>query len=273
MSAHRIVLVEDDDDLRLIASMSLETMGGHKVLALESGARAVDEAANFIPDLLILDVSMPVMDGPQTLAALRQQPALRDVPAVFLTAHTQAKQVTRYRSLGAVDVIAKPFDPKHLCDRVQAVLDLPKARREQAVMSWAPTQPGALPEATPTALVVEDDPGVRYLLGFILGQQGWRVVEAHDGPQALEAIKKGEVTDVVLMDIMLPGIDGLKLLVLLRAEGRWRGVPVMMLTAKGDEASVARAYAAGASDYLGKPFEPADLAARLKRLRQKSTGR
>lgn len=273
MSRRRIVLVEDDDDLRMVASMSLQSMGGHKVLALESGARAVAEAANFTPDLLILDVSMPVMDGPQTLAALRQQPALQDVPAVFLTAHTQAKQVAQYRSLGAVDVIAKPFDPQHLCDRVQAVLELPQGERERAVMSWAPTLSGALPEATPSALVIEDDPGVRYLLEFILRQQGWRVLEAHDGPQALEAIKQGEVTDVVLLDIMLPDIDGLKLLVLLRAEGRWRGVPVMMLTAKGDEPSVARAYAAGASDYLGKPFEPADLVARLKRLRQKKAGR
>lgn len=272
MSPHRIVLVDDDDGVRLIASMSLETIGGYKVLALESGARAVAEAANFIPDLLILDVSMPVMDGPQTLAALRQQPALRDVPAVFLTAHTQGKQVAHYRSLGAMDVIAKPFDPAQLCSRVQAVLDLPSAARVEAVLSWAPTQAGGLPEARPTALVVEDDPGVRYLLGFILQQQGWRVLEADDGPQALEAIKQGEVTDVVLMDIMLPGIDGLKLLVLLRAEGRWRGVPVMMLTAKGDETSITRALAAGASDYLCKPFDPADLVARLQRLRRLSAG-
>ena len=257
MSPRRIVLVEDDDDLRLIAALSLEAMGGHKVLACESGARAVAEAADFIPDLLILDVSMLVMDGPQTLAALRQQPALRDVPAVFLTAHTQGKQVAHYRSLGAVDVIAKPFDPAQLCSRVQAVLDL---------------SPTAQPETQPTALVVEDDPGVRYLLGFILQQQGWRVLEADDGPRALEAIKQGEVTDVVLMDIMLPGIDGLKLLVVLRAEERWRGVPVMMLTAKGDETSITHALAAGASDYLGKPFDPADLVARLQRLRRLSAG-
>lgn len=272
MSPCRIVLVEDDDDLRLIASMSLETIGGHKVLALESGARAVAEAANFIPDLLILDVSMPLMDGPQTLSALRQQPALHEVPAVFLTAHTQGKQVAHFRSLGAVDVIAKPFDPAQLCSRVQAVLNLPPAARVEAVLSWAPTQAGGLPETLPTALVVEDDPGVRYLLGFILQQQGWRVLEADDGPRALEAIKLGEVTDVVLMDIMLPGIDGLELLELLRAEERWRGVPVMMLTAKGDETSITRALAAGASDYLGKPFDPADLVARLQRLRRQSAG-
>lgn len=255
MRGRRIVLVEDDDGIREIAQMSLEAIGDHEVLALNSGERAVAEAAGFAPDLMVLDVSMPGMDGPQTLAALRQQAALRDVPAVFLTAHTQAGEVAHYRTLGAADVIAKPFDPDHLCERVEALfaaLQAPAATAAQA--------------SGPTALVVEDDPGIRYLLGFILEQEGYRVLEAHDGEQGLQAITEGEVADVVLLDIMLPRIDGLDLLDRLRALPRWDAVPVMMLTAKGDEPSVTRALSAGADDYLGKPFDPADLVARLERL-------
>ena len=118
----RIVLVEDDDSIRLIAQLSLETLGGHQVLALASGEDAVARAAGFSPDLLLLDVSMPGMDGPETLAALRKQPGLADVPAVFLTAHTQPAKVSEIRSLGAVDVIAKPFDPEHLVERLARVL-------------------------------------------------------------------------------------------------------------------------------------------------------
>lgn len=253
MSGRRILLVEDDDSIRTIAVMSLQELGGHQVLAFASGEEALARAVPFAPELLMLDVSMPGMDGPQTLVALRRQPELRHVPAVFLTAHTNARQVAELRKLGAIDVIAKPFDPMHLCDRIMAVL----------------TGPGTIPaplERPPLALVVEDDPGIRYLLDFILHQQGWAVVEAHDGRQGLAAIHQGPVADAVLLDVMLPQIDGLQLLEQLRELPRWDGVPVMMLTAKGDETSVRHALAAGAADYLVKPFDPAELANRLGRL-------
>lgn len=117
----RILLVEDDDSIRQIAVMSLQLIGGHEVLAVDSGAEAVARAAAFAPGLLVLDVSMPGMDGPQTLEALRQMPSLAATPAVFLTARTQAKEVERLRELGALDVIAKPFDPVQLCDRIKAL--------------------------------------------------------------------------------------------------------------------------------------------------------
>jgi len=84
----------------------------------------------------------------------------------------------------------------------------------------------------------------------------------------LHAINNGPVADIVILDINLPGIDGLQLLERLRSMDRWHGVPVMMLSADGDEPSVARALNAGASDYLVKPFDPTELVARLDRLPQ-----
>jgi CheY-like chemotaxis protein len=120
--AARILLVEDDDAIRFIAAMALRTLGGHEVLPVASGPQAIAEAAAFAPQLLLLDVSMPGMDGPETLAALRAQPALQSVPAVFLTARTQAQEVAQLRSLGAVDVIAKPFEPAELVERIQGLL-------------------------------------------------------------------------------------------------------------------------------------------------------
>jgi DNA-binding response OmpR family regulator len=256
MSGRRILLVEDDEGIRTIATLSLEQLGGHQVLAFGSGEEAVARAAPFAPELLVLDVSMPGMDGPQTLAALRRMPELQRVPAVFLTAHTHARQVAELRQLGAIDVIAKPFDPMHLCDRITAVLTGPD------------TIPAPL-EKAPLALVVEDDPGIRYLLGFILQRQGWVEVQACDGNQGLAAITKGPVADAAVLDIMLPDIDGLQLLQALRSNSRWKNVPVMMLTGKGDEPSVRRALELGANDYLGKPFEPMEFAERLNRLRRR----
>ncbi len=261
MSRHRIVLVDDEEDIRLVAQFALEQLGGYEVLALGSGREAVDRTAAFSPSLLLLDGSMPGMDGPQTLLALRGQPALKHVPAVFLTAHTSARRIADFRALGAVDVIAKPFEPQHLCDRVSSLLVSPDTVPAMDLEDEEQAQ-----RKKPVALVVEDDPGIRYLLGFILEQQGWRVLEACDGPQGLAAILDGPVTDAVLLDIMLPGVDGLQLLDIIRGDRRWKGVPVMMLTTKGDEPSVSRALAAGANDYVAKPFDPADLAARVNRL-------
>lgn len=117
----RILLVEDDDSIRQIAVMSLQLVGGHEVLAVASGAEALERAPAYAPQLLVLDVSMPGMDGPQTLRALRQLPSLATTPAVFLTARTQAKEVERLKELGALDVIAKPFDPLQLCERIKAL--------------------------------------------------------------------------------------------------------------------------------------------------------
>lgn len=256
MTGRRILLVEDDDSIRTVAVMALEELGGHQVLAFASGEDALERGGPFQPELMVLDVSLPGMDGPQTLQEFRKDPEMRMVPAVFLTAHTHAHQVAELRKRGARDVIAKPFDPMHLCDRIAAVLAQPD------------TIPAPL-EPPPVALLVEDDPGVRYLLCFILQQQGWVVMEAFDGRQGLAAIVKGTVADAVLLDIMLPHVDGLQLLEVLRGREKWKDVPVMMLTAKGDEASVSRALALGANDYLAKPFDPAELAQRLNRLPRK----
>ncbi|QJC57557.1 Phosphate regulon transcriptional regulatory protein PhoB [Polaromonas vacuolata] len=264
MSAQRILLVEDDKDIRSIVQLALEHLGGYQVLACACGAQALAEAANFRPDLLLLDVSMPDMDGLETLAALRQQSALALVPVAFLTAHTAAKQVSQYRALNAVDVIAKPFDPHQLCERIRAIL-AKTATATTSVSAPANTDQARTDQAR-VALVVEDDPSIRYLLGFILAQQGWAMLEAHDGLQGKAAILGGPVVDAVLLDIMLPEIDGLQLLDILRSQRRWKDVPVMMLSASGDEPSVKRALVSGANDYLAKPFDPDDLIARLSRM-------
>lgn len=118
----------------------------------------------------------------------------------------------------------------------------------------------------PAALLVEDDESIAYLLRFLLERLGCRVLAAKDGLEAMQAIESGEVARLVLLDMMLPVHDGLTLLARLRSLPRWEGVPVVMLTAKGEQGFVDRAYAAGANDFVQKPFNPTELIARLKPL-------
>lgn len=117
----RILYVEDEADIQAVAKLALELVGGFTVKICSSGEEAVKEAAAFAPDMVLLDVMMPGMDGPSTLAALRKLPSLANVPFAFMTAKVQPQEVEHYKSLGARDVIAKPFDPMTLSDKVRAI--------------------------------------------------------------------------------------------------------------------------------------------------------
>lgn len=117
----RILLVEDDPDIRTVAQLSLETLGGFELRMAGSGQEALLQAEAFEPDLLILDVMMPGLDGPGTLAGLRQKPHLAQTPAIFMTAKVQPQEVAHLQDLGALAVIAKPFDPMTLPDQVRSL--------------------------------------------------------------------------------------------------------------------------------------------------------
>lgn len=118
---NRILIVEDEPDIQMIARLALKNVGGFTVRVASSGADALTEAPGFAPDLILLDVMMPGMDGPTTLKALRTIPALAATPVVFMTAKVQPAEVAHYRSMGALQVIAKPFDPMTLAETVRQV--------------------------------------------------------------------------------------------------------------------------------------------------------
>lgn len=115
---NKILYVEDDPDIQDVAKMALGVVGGYTLHACSSGAEAVQQAQAFAPDLILLDVMMPDMDGPTTLVALRKLSGLADTPAVFMTAKVMPADIAHYKSLGAIDVIAKPFDPMVLATRI-----------------------------------------------------------------------------------------------------------------------------------------------------------
>jgi len=118
----RILYVDDEDDIREIAQMSLELEPEFEVRTCSSGAEALADAAAWRPDLILLDVMMPDMDGPETLKRLAASQPTASIPVVFITARTQTHEVERYLNMGAVGVIAKPFDPLALAGEVRKLL-------------------------------------------------------------------------------------------------------------------------------------------------------
>lgn len=117
----RIMYVDDEPDVRKVAKISLEKVGRFDLCLCSAGQEALEKIGGFGPDLIILDVMMPNMDGPATLQALRGIETFASTPVIFITAKAQPAEVQHYRDLGAVDVILKPFHPMKLPDQLRAV--------------------------------------------------------------------------------------------------------------------------------------------------------
>lgn len=122
MTAIRVLHIDDEADIREVIEISLGLDPVFMIRGCESGAEGLAVAAEWNPDVILLDVMMPVMDGPATLLRLRANPRTVDIPVIFMTARAQARELDRFRSIGAVGVIAKPFDPMTLAASVRDYL-------------------------------------------------------------------------------------------------------------------------------------------------------
>jgi len=117
----RILYVEDEPDIRSVAQIALENIGGFTLNICCSGAEAIENAPIFKPDLLLLDVMMPGMDGVTTLQELRKLSGLENTPAMFMTAKVQPQEIEQLLKEGAIDVIPKPFDPMTLSENIKSL--------------------------------------------------------------------------------------------------------------------------------------------------------
>jgi CheY-like chemotaxis protein len=119
----KVLLVDDDQNIRFVAQVSLEGLTKWHIVLAESGEEALRKATADKPDVIVLDMMMPGMDGPTTFAKLREQPGLASVPIIFMTAKVQTQEVQSYLDLGAAGVITKPFDPMKLPEDICRIVD------------------------------------------------------------------------------------------------------------------------------------------------------
>ena len=117
----KILLAEDEEDIRTIAQIALEDIGQLQAEFCASGQEVLNKVDSFRPDLIILDVMMPGMDGVATFHALQKKPEFAKIPVIFMTAKVQSTEILSYKEMGALEVIAKPFDPMTLADQIQSI--------------------------------------------------------------------------------------------------------------------------------------------------------
>ena len=125
MAERKVLIVDDEADIREVAAMSLETVCGWNVVQARSGPEGIRIAQADHPDVILLDVMMPDMDGPMTLQALRADAAIASIPVIFLTAKVQSSDRKRFADMGVSAVLSKPFDPLLLGDQIAEALNWP----------------------------------------------------------------------------------------------------------------------------------------------------
>ena len=200
----RILVVDDDPTVRALMDRHL-TRQGFAVLTAASGVEALALARDTHPAAITLDVMMPELDGWSVLAALKGDPALADIPVILVTIIDDRQ---RGYALGATEYMVKPIDRQRLVDTLRALTGTSSGR----------------------VLLVEDDEVARAAIGQALARGGWRVDTADNGRSALERLAKS-VPDAIVLDLIMPEMDGFEFLAELRSHGSWHDVPVLVVTA------------------------------------------
>lgn len=238
------VLVADDEAfLRKKLVLSLRE-AGFKVEEAEDGLTAVTLAKVHKPDLIIMDYLMPMMDGIAAIQQIREDESLRSVPVLMLTTHSKIKDVKRMFDCPVDGYIAKPFEPQHVIARVQETLHK---------KAWSAEVSATANETRKRILIVDDYVVFRRKVGLILQEAGFQVEEADNGLMGVQEARKSK-PDLILMDVMMPVMDGFDATRHIREEEALQDVPIIMLTTNVKIKDVPKALGYGVDSYIAKPM-------------------
>lgn len=254
--AFRLLLVDDVHE-NLHALMHI-LRDDYALSAATNGMKALELAQQTPqPDLILLDIKMPEMDGYEVLSQLKQNPQTAPIPVIFVTALSEAADEARGIALGVADYITKPVNPDLLKKRIRNQLDLVRYQ-QQPLMSGLTLES---PQEPATLLIVDDRPENIHELMQAL-KVDYRIVAASSGAQAL-ALMQQSLPDLILLDILMPEMDGFELCRRIKQTPLWANIPVMFVSVVGATQEKVRGFSLGAADFITKPFEIDEVRARI----------
>lgn len=268
------LVVDDLAPMRKVTTSQLHLMGAHTVLAASNGLEALQLLRSRRIDIILSDWSMPVMSGLELLQAVRADTKLSHLPFIMITAETERIRIEEAIHNGVTSLLIKPYTAGALTMRLERALAArPCGPRATAVK--ADIEPSTVPRATetavpgnkgavrPTILVVDDSPENLLLLSHLFKDE-YRVRVGNSGAMALEMCQSNNPPDLVLLDIMMPGIDGFEVARRMREHPASQAIPVIFVTAMTDKAASLRGFELGAVDFVTKPIDPEVLKPRVR---------
>ena len=252
-----VLLVDDLEDQRELYREYLEFVG-FRVEVARDGFDAIERAQELRPDVVVMDLAMPGLDGFETTQRLKLLETTRAIPVIALTAHELPREWAI--SAGCAAYLRKPCEPYDLALEVTSAL-----RRAADAAPRAPEVPSAGVAARPRVMVVDDHEDARELFSRYLDGLGYAVVVAADGDEAMRDIPLLR-PDVVVMDLDLPRLDGWEAIRRLKRDPLTRPIPVIAVSGHVYDADREQAWAAGCSAFLSKPCPPDRLHAEIERM-------
>ncbi len=261
----RLLLVEDNEAER----MSVSALLGHDdidIASVGSGSEALAALRRDPADCVVLDLSLPDMSGFDVLERMRDDAEIGEVPVVVFTGRELSpEEDAKLHSMARSVVVKGVESPERLLDETalflhRVVADLPAAK--QAMLEELHSSDEDL--VGETVLLVDDDARNIFALSSVLERRGMKVLTATTGTEAIEVINNEPKVAIVLMDIMMPGMDGYETMQVIRSDPNFRRLPIVALTAKAMKGDREKCLEAGASDYLAKPVNTEQLLSALR---------
>ena len=272
---HIVFLVVDDFEPMLkVTSDQLRSLGAMSIVTAKNGAEALRMLQKQQVDIVLSDWNMPVMTGLELLKAVRADKKLSRLPFIMITAEAERNHIEEAIANGVNDLLVKPYTADRLATRIEKALTSrprasspvgarPAARREAPATAIEPVSQVAREPVRPTILIVDDAPDNLQLLAELFKDE-YGVLIARSGELALGICQSNDPPDLVLLDIMMPGMDGFEVARRMRQHPTSESIPVIFVTAmSGDEARL-QGLELGAVDFVTKPIDPVVLKPRVR---------
>lgn len=264
------ILITEDDPFTANICSDKFSQGGFEVSLAHDGKAAIELLKSHPPDVVLLDLMLPEIDGIGVLRFIRSQESLRDLPVIVWSNSTAFSNLAKSaRDAGATTFLNKGnIGPQKLLDEVTKLLSL-------TPMPLPPAQPQPQPAIKASAkairvIIADDDNVIHSVLGFFMGQAGYVVRSAFNGRQAME-MAQADPPDIIVLDAMIPQLDGFEVLNLWRKHPLLAKIPVIMLTASKNDGRKFEALASGVVKFITKPFSPDNLVETIRQFAGKQT--
>lgn len=268
----KILIIEDEEVLLEVLESKLKKEG-YEVSIAKDGEEGLNKFRAEKPDLVLLDIIMPKKGGFEVMREVVEDPSLKDTPIIIISNSGQPVEIEEATKLGARDYLIKAdFSPEDVVEKIrqnlkrEGVFPAGGAREAQGVEVPAPQEGKRKQVGSDRVLIVEDDKFLRDLIVQKLEKEGFEVVQAIDGEEGAKAMKESSV-GLVLLDLILPGIDGFEVLKRVKENPQTKDVPVVILSNLGQKEDVERGLRLGAQDYLIKAhFTPGEIIDKVRNI-------